>query len=186
MKFKDNPKYSEVFTLAIEGELPLKFYVPNDLSEGYHVSRFAAAQAQSIYSSAGATADVLNELMDKMIMLCNDTKKTQSTIRTDIGILASQIKYRTKYPVDEDCCLRMSAIYCFLEGEDPDKVSNDYTNKKVRLAKDHPELYTFFLHMGIEFTPEYRKLSQDLKDMDYFRSREEAIRSLTPIPLQKE
>lgn len=186
MIFKDNPNYSEVFTLAKEGEDPIKFYVPNDNAEGYHVSRFAAAQAQAIYSSSGATPELLNAMMDSIIGICNDVKKTQSTIRTDIGVLANQIKYRTKYPIDEDCCLRMSAIYCFIEGEDPDKVSNDYINKKVRMAKDNPEMYTFFLHMGIQFTPNYRELWKDLKDTDYFKTREEAIRGLIPQPPTKE
>jgi len=186
MIFKDDPNYSEVFSLPIEGGEWIRFYIPNDNAEGYHASRYAAGQAQNIYSSAGATPEMLNALMDKMISLCNDTKKQTSTLRTDIGTLANQVKYRTKYPVDEDCCLRMSAIYCFMDGEDPNKCVNAWIDKKVRLAKEHPALYTFFLHMGIEFTPFYRELSKDLKDTAYLMTRSEAIRALTPSRPQKE
>lgn len=186
MKFKDNPEYTEVHTLAIEGELPVKFYIPADVAQGYHISRYAAAQAQNIYSGSGATAEVLNSLMDSIIKLCNDGKKTTSTIRTDIGILANQVKYRTKYPVDEDCCLRMAAIYTFIEGEDPNRVNNDWINKKVNLAKSNADLYTFFLHMGMIYTPSYRELSEVLKDSDYFQTRAEAIRGLTPVTFKAE
>src|SRR5690348_4289546 len=111
MILKDNPEYQEVFTLKREGEKDISFYVPVSTVDGYHVSRYVSAQAQSAYAASGITPEMLNTLQDQVITLLNDEKKGKSTLRTDIGVIANQIKYRTKYPVDEDVCLHMSAIY---------------------------------------------------------------------------
>lgn len=178
MIFKDNPAYNPVFELKRDGRDSIFFYAPTNIAEGYHVSRYVAAQAQSAYAAAGITPELLNSLMDTVITLLNDEKKGKSTLRTDIGVIANQIKYRTKYPVDEDVCLRMSAIYTFMEGENPDKVDDSWTKRKVTLAKDNPDLYAFFLTTGIRFTPRYQELSEALNLGEYFPTREEAIRSM--------
>src|SRR5690348_822772 len=148
MTFKDNPEYKEVFEL--KGDSPTKFYIPDNTAEGYHISRFVAASAQNIYSKAGITAELLDKLMDVILVLCNDTKKTTPNLRTDIALIANQVKYRTKYPVDEDCAIRMGAIYIFMEGEDPHKVNDVWTRRKVQMAKDNPDLYAFFLTTGLK------------------------------------
>lgn len=179
MTFKDNPEYQEVFTLKRDGESDISFYVPISTVDGYHVSRYVAAQAQSAYAASGITPEMLNTLMDQMLTLVNDEKKGKLTLRTDIGMLANQIKYRTKYPIDEDVCLRMSAIYLLMDGEDPDKTQASWMDKKVKLAKDNPDLYAFFLTTGIKFTPRYQELSEVLNLGEYFQTRSEAIRSMS-------
>jgi hypothetical protein len=186
MNFKDNPEYQVVFTLKRDGENDLHFYQPSTPAEGYHISRYVSAQAQSAYAAAGITPDLLNTLMDNVITLLNDEKKGKSTLRTDIGVIANQIKYRTKYPVDEDVCLRMSAIYLLMDGEDPDKMQESWTKHKVKLAKDNPDLYAFFLTSGIKFTQRYQELSEDLNLGEYFQTRSEAIRSMTPSLFTKQ
>lgn len=180
MDFKNNPEYQEVFTLKRDGKEDLHFYQPVSPVEGYHISRYVSAQAQSAYAAAGITPEMLNALMDNVIALVNDEKKGKSTLRTDIGVIANQIKYRTKYPVDEDVCLRMSAIYLLMDGEDPNKMQESWTKHKVSLAKENPDLYAFFLTMGIKFTPKYLELSEALNLGEYFQTRSEAIRSMSP------
>lgn len=181
MTFENNPEYQEVFTLTT-GEKKIKFYTPTNMAEGYHLSRFVAAQAQSIYASSGITPQILNQIADQILLLCNDTKKNINTIRTDIGVLANQLKYRTKYPVDEYCAIRMAAIYTFVEGEDPDKVNDAWTKHKVNLAMDNPDLYAFFLDMGIRYTPRYQELLKALSEEGYsLTMREETVKSLTPV-----
>lgn len=179
MTFKDNPEYQVVFTLKRDNEPDINFYQPVSPIDGYHVSRYVAGQAQSAYASTGVTPEMLNTLMDNMLALVNDEKKGKSTLRTDIGVIANQIKYRTKYPVDEDVCLRMSAIYLLMDNEDPNKVQDSWTKHKVKLAKDNPDLYAFFLDSGIKFTPKYLELSEALNLGEYFQTRSEAIRSMS-------
>lgn len=147
--FQDNQKYKEVYHSTIHD---IKLYMPEDVANGYHMSRYVAAGAQNIYAAGGATKELLTAMMDKMLELCNDEKSVKN-LRTDVATLANNIKYRLKYPVDEDCALRMGAIYTFTEGENPDETEDFWTNKKVMWAKGDatqgiaadPELYSFFL-----------------------------------------
>lgn len=176
MNFKNNPDYKCCFTLKREGKEDVRFYEMAAKGE-YHISRYVAASAQNIYSASGITADMLNGIMDKIIEMCN-SKDIITTIKTDIAMLANQIKYRTKYPLDELCAIRMGAVYTFMEGEDPNSVKDNWTQAKVTYALDNPDLYTFFLHKGIAFTPSYRELSEVLNDSEYFKNRALTLHSL--------
>ncbi len=184
--FADNPKYKEVFYSKVHNT---RFYMPEDIATGYHLSRYVAAGAQNIYAGAGATKDLLDAMMDKMLERCNDEKNIK-TLRTDIATLANNIKYRLRYPVDEDCGLRMGAIYCFAEGEDPDTTEDYHTRRKVAMAKGDatqnippdPELYAFFLSIGIPYTPAWSELSATLTNTNYFSQRLEALNALQPQP----
>jgi hypothetical protein len=146
-----------------------------------------AAGAQNIYASGGATKDVLDAMMNKMLELCNDEKNLK-TLRTDIATLANNIKYRLRYPVDEDCALRMGAIYTFVDGEDPNTTEDHWTRRKVTLAKGDaaqnippdPGLYAFFLSIGIPSTPAWSALLDGLNSTDYFSNRQETLNSLQP------
>lgn len=182
--FASNPKYKEVFHSKVHD---IRFYMPEDIAGGYHLSRYVAAGAQNIFSASGATKDLLQTMMDKMLELCNDEKNVKN-LRTDIATLANNIKYRLKYPVDEDCALRMGAIYCFAEGEDPDTTEDYWTRRKIAYAKGDtaqnigpdPELYAFFLSIGIPFTPAWSGLSATSTDSNYFSQRTETLNGLMP------
>jgi hypothetical protein len=184
--FENNPKYKEIFHSAVHN---LKFYMPEDIANGYHISRYVAAGAQNIYSAAGATKDLLGNMMDKMLELCNDEKNVK-TLRTDIATLANNIKYRLRYPVDEDCALRMGAIYTFVEGENADVTEDFWTKKKLALAKGDAaqnippdaELYAFFLSIGLPYTPAWSEQSAILTDTDYFSKRTEVLNAMQPQP----
>ncbi|MBS1771499.1 MAG: hypothetical protein JST82_01475 [Bacteroidetes bacterium] len=184
--YKDNPKYKEVFYSTIHN---IAFYMPEDAANGYHMSRYVAAGAQNIYAAGGATKELLGNMMDKMLELCND-EKSLKTLRTDIATLANNIKYRLRYPVDEDCALRMGAIYTFTEGENPDSTEDYHTNKKILLAKGDavqgiapdPALYAFFLSTGIVYTPSWSELLVTLTNTNYFSQRKEMLNALMPQP----
>lgn len=182
--YKNDPKYTEVFKSKVHN---ISLYMPKDVANGYHMSRYVAAGAQNIYASGGATKDLLNAIMDKMLELSNDEKNVNH-LRTDIATLANNIKYRLKYPVDEDCALRMGAIYSFADGEDPEQTEDFWTNKKLAWAKGDasqniapdPELYSFFLNIGIVSTPAWKELSDTLTGTNYFKIRTEHLNALRP------
>lgn len=182
--YKNDPKYTEVFTSKVHN---ISLYMPKDVANGYHMSRYVAAGAQNIYASGGATKALLGSMMDKMLELCNDEKNVQH-LRTDIATLANNIKYRLKYPVDEDCALRMGAIYAFTDGEDAEQTEDFWTDKKLAWAKGDaaqniapdPELYSFFLSIGIASTPAWKELSGTLTDTNYFKTRKENLNALMP------
>lgn len=155
----------------------IKFYQP--ANGEYHLSRYVAAGAQNIFSACGITKTLLQTFMDKMIEMCND-EKSLKTLRTDIAIMCNNLLYRTKYPVDEDCAIRMGAIYCILEGEDPDICDASLTEKKVQMTRQDPDLYTFFLTMGIKYTPAWSESGTDMSDMEYFSKRMETLNALIP------
>jgi hypothetical protein len=120
----------------------------------------------------------LNEIADAILQRCNLQSKLETRI-TDIGVLANEIKYRTKYPVDEHCAIRIGAVLSFIDGEDPDKYDVFWTRKKEELAMNNPEAYSFFLSWGISNTEPYRKQFDTSISLDYFRNRQEALRSLS-------
>lgn len=184
MNLAQDPKYKEVFHSTVHG---LRFYMPQDAANGYHLSRYVAAGAQNIYATTGATKELLEAMMNKVLELCNEEKNLK-TLRTDVATLANNIKYRLRYPVDEDCALRMGAIYTLMDGENPDTVDDYHTRRKLALAKGDgtqniapdPELYTFFLATGLPSTPAWSALYNTLSATDYFKERAETLNALTP------
>lgn len=167
-------------------------YTPVNIAEGYHLSRKVQADNQIIYSNAGATSEQLNMAMDAILEYCNSTGKLD---RTNIAVIANDIKYRLKYPVDEHCAIRMGCVLSFVEwtepakvnggnieaptrtiSEDPNKYDAFFTDIKFDLAMNNPDAYAFFLSWGIANTPTYREASDISISMDYFRKRKETLR----------
>lgn len=169
----------------------ISFYIP--ANNNYHLSRHMAASAQNIYSASGITKDLLSKYIDAMIGMCNEEKNVK-TLRTDIGTLCNNLKYRLSYPIDEDCALRMGAIYCLLEDEAPDTINPELTEKKILLAKGDynkgmkpdPDLYAFFLITGIVYTPAWKEYEKLTQDTEYFKKREETLRMMLPLSLSNQ
>lgn len=179
MTFADNPLYKEVFHSKVHD---VKFYTP--ANGEYNMSRYVAAGAQNIFSAAGITKDNLSAFLNKMLDICNEEKNNKRA-KTDIAILCNNLLYRTKYPVDEDCALRMGAIYTFIDGEDPDQTDPVFTAKKIELVKSQPydaDLYAFFLTLGVQLTPAWNESEPATVDWEYLTKRAEMLRSLMPIP----
>lgn len=170
---KNNPIYK--IAAAFDG---IDVFILNDDTQ-YHIERYIAATAQQIYSDSGATKDILNSLIDEILLKCNNERDIK-LLRTDIGSLANNIKYRLAYPIDEDCAIRMGAILSFLDEEDPDKVLPFWTEKKVKMAHANPDAYTFFLTWGAINTPSYKEAFSTLIDMEYFSKRRIALKGLLP------
>lgn len=176
MNFHGNALFREVYKDDFA-----TLYMPVDIT-AYHKSREVAMQAQERYANSGISKEILTVMCSKAIEMCN--KQTSlDTLRTDMAILWNNILARTANPVDELCAIRMGAIACFLEGEDPDSVEMAWTEQKMRLAMEHPNIYAFFLNMGIAFTPEYSNLLRGLKVEDYLSSRAEMLQGLTIQPI---
>lgn len=188
MNLKDNPAFQVAFTSQVHS---LNLYMPKDVSK-YHMSRYMAGGAQNIYSGAGSTREFLEKMAGTVKGWCNDTISPTDSIRTDIGTMMDNLLYRLKYPIDEHCSLRMGAIFCFMEHEDPDKVHDHFTREKVAMAignyekgiEGDPELYTFFLTTGLGFTQAYSGLLDTSIDTDYFSQREAVLQSMLPQVLQ--
>lgn len=169
----NNPSYQIVH--VVDG---INIYMPVDVSNGYHIERFVAATSQQMYSESGATKAVITEIVDAILKTVEDD--TVKMVRTNVAVLANNLKTRLKYPVDEDCSLRMGAILTFIENENPDKVEEFWIQKKIALAHSNSDAYTFFLSTGIEFTKSYREQSGTSIDMQYFNKRREMLRGLLP------
>lgn len=176
---KDNPLFQVAFHSEVHN---MDFYIPANDTE-YHLSRYVAANAQNIYSASGTTKELLSTYLDEIIKICND--KEVKTVRTDVGTLVNNLKMRMKYPIDEDCALRMGAIYCMADDEDPNQVNETLTRQKVNLAKKDPAMYDFFLLMGIRHTPAWSEYGHLLTDMDYFKKRDEMILNGSLPPEEK-
>jgi hypothetical protein len=177
-RLANDPNYKLVF--QHEG---FAFYQPVNTAEGYHQSRYVEACNQHIYANAGATVEVIQTICNEMITRCNKEFKTD-TLRTDLALLANNLLYRTKYPVDQHCAIRLGALLCFMETdqatEDPNKVSLHWQQKKETLAYEIPEVYAFFLSMGIINIPKYSEVWNTLNGEAYFLDRDQQLNSLLP------
>src|SRR6478736_3733974 len=158
--FADNP----IYKIAFQNNF-VTLYTLVDFTT-FHKSREIHMQAQERYSKCGISKEVLEAICSKAITMCNKVAGTDE-LRTNMAVLWNNILARINHPLEELCAIRMGAIACFLEGEQPDKVEMVWTNKKVDLAIEHPDLYAFFLDLGIAFTPTYNALLRGLNVEDY-------------------
>lgn len=179
--YKDNPEFTLQFESKMfdvngnelkEGAEPLRYYSYTNIAN-YHMSRYVAANAQNQYSAAGITPDVMTAICDKMIQSVNDKKIA------DCAILANNLKYRSKYPVDEHASLRMAMIYNFVEREIPEKCENHWTEWKLLKVLAEPEAYSFFLPIGIELTPAYSEFLQEVSE-NSLNQRRETLKMMWP------
>ncbi|WP_312208291.1 hypothetical protein [Empedobacter sp.] len=172
-------KYKVAFessTLKDKNNEPLKFYALKDITQ-YHLSRNVAANAQNIYSEAGLTKEMLKEICKNMTEAVNKNKLDE------VSVWINNIKARMSYPVDEDSALRMAMIYHFIDGENPETCENHWTEEKLKKVKQDPEAYSFFLPIGLEFTPSYQQYLMEVSQ-SYLEQRRMTIRQLTPPPHQ--
>lgn len=175
MTYTNNPAYK----LEAEHE-QYHIYTPVNIMEGYSTSRYIQATNQQIYANAGATREILDQCMDEIILKCNLAENIRTT-KTDIANLATSIKYRLKYPVDEHCIIRMGCTLSFLEYDgqsEPPEYNSVWQQKKESLAFSVPALYTFFLTWGHANLRQSLQAYDTLIGMNYFQERDQAIRSL--------
>lgn len=170
--YKDNPAYQKIYE---NGSTVL--YAPIQTAN-YHMSRYVAAGEQNIYSASGATKDYLDKISQQMLDIVNSGDK--SKVISDIAVLCNNLRYRLKYPVDADCAIRMGAIYSILPDEPADKCELAHLNRKLGMAKNDPDLYAFFLNMGVASTPSWKELLTGLEPMDeYLKNRAAVLQGLT-------
>lgn len=178
MNFKDNPNYTKQITSGGKD-----YYTLNQSGE-YHVSRYIAGNAQNIFSASGATKELTSAILEQMKDVLNSDKPNNRKV-TDCGVLIANLEYRMKYPIDEECAIRMGAIYTFVDGEDPNKTDDDYTKMKMKAAREDANLYAFFLEWGLINTPAYKELLNITIDMDYFQKRMQQIEAYSLSPSLK-
>lgn len=181
MSYKNDPKFKIQFTSKKfnvngeelkKGDQPLRYYSHSNISD-YHVSRFLAANAQNMYSASGITPEVMTQICDRQIQAVNDKKLA------DVAVLANNLKYRTKYPVDEHAIIRMAMIYHFVDNEKSDMCENHWTQWKLEKVLAEPEAYSFFLPIGLEFTPAYSEYLQEISQ-NSLNKRTEMLKTMWP------
>lgn len=171
---KGNPQYKVVFHSEVHN---ISFYQPID--EGrFHASRYIAAGHQSIYASSGGTPEYFDAITGQMLTIINSGNKER--IISDLSVLVNNIRYRLKHPVDEDCALRIGAIYSIMEDENPDEVLGSQTTHKIKLAKQDSKLYEFFFITALMSVPKWQGLLNDTNEIaPYLNNRMEALNSLS-------
>lgn len=186
--YLDNPSYQLMATQQA-GDITYRIYIPAQATE-YHMSRHIEATKQSIYAGAGTNEDVIQAHMDAIIERCNMAVDSK-TFKTDIAAIATALKYRTQYPVDQHCAIRMGCILSFMEyekdgaliSEAPDKTEFLWLKKKEDLAMTHPDLYSFFLTWGATNVQRWSPHLDTLKDQEYLRTRQTTLAAMLPKDL---
>ncbi len=167
--FKDNPQYEKV----ISSNDGTDFYILKDFSQ-YHMSRYLAASANDRYARLGLTPDVMQAIEDNIL------KATENKKWDEIAIWVNNLRARRSEPVDEFAALRMACIYTFIDGEDPDKCEPVWNNKKFQMIKDEPLLFSFFLNIGLQYTPSYQDLLANISETS-LKTRRDVLKMLTPV-----
>lgn len=165
--FKDNPQYEKV--ISSDGT---DFFILKDPSQ-YHMSRYLAASANEKYARLGLTPEIMEQIEDAIL------KATEEKKWDEIAVWVHNLKARRSEPVDEFAALRMAAIYTFIEGEDPNKCDPFWNEKKFQMMKKDPDLFSFFLSIGLQYTTSYRELLNEIS-MTYLEQRKRILNQLTP------
>lgn len=167
----DTTKYKLIYTNE-HGN----FYVAID-PNNYHLSRYVAANVQDIYASCGTTPDYMDSITNRMLDIINTSNVDR--IKSDLSVLVNNIRYRLKYPVDQDAALRMACCYIIHEDENPDEVNPHWMQKKLEWCKSDGKMYEVFFSHGVTFTPSWKERLSDLGEMTvYLNQRNEALMSL--------
>lgn len=159
------------FELAIESN-GIKFYRLKNISD-YHVSRFLAASANDRYASLGLTEKILEQIETKIL------EATEAKKWDEIAVWVHHLKARRSNPVDEFAAIRMASIYHFLEDENPDKTEASFTDMKFDFIQNDPVLFSFFLPIGLQFTPSYMNYLNEITQTS-LEQRKEILKSLQP------
>ena len=168
IEFKDNPNYQPAITTAAG----TTFYAPAS-DTAYHQSRYVAAAAMNIYCNAGITPELLVKILDEMEKAVNGNKLS------DVAVWINNLRYRTRYPVDEDAAIRLALVFFFVEGEDPNKVESHWTEHKLKLVKEDPAASTFFMEYGIQSSPTYSALAEEIS-LSSLMKRNSDLQALIP------
>jgi len=152
-----------------------KFYALRDITE-LSLARKTALDAQMIFADGAITKDLLKAIAKEAI---KDIDEKKSIVNQ--SVYWNNILYRCSYPIDEDVSLRAAACVVFLEGEDIEGCSSSDIDKKVQLMKADQKAMDFFLPMGIELIPAYKPFVKG-NFQNYFQTRRQVLKSLTPQP----
>lgn len=176
MIYKDNQEFEPVFTFQNEKDNTgntLVMYRLKDTSK-YHLSRYVSANAQNIYSESGITKNLLSEICERMTEAINKNKVDE------VAVWVNNLKARMSYPVDENAALRMAMIYHFVEGENPNLCENHWTEWKLQRVLKEPEAYSFFLPIGLIYTPSYSEYLEEISE-SYLIQRQATMSQLIPM-----
>lgn len=182
--YTNNGDYKQELAKTIAGT-EYRIFIPANEATGYHMQRWVKAQEHSIYANAGGNKEVFQAIAEAGIDICENHPK--ANVRTDNAALWNNILYRLRYPVDADAGIRMGAILSFMEIVNADgsvtvepasDVHQWWLHKKEDLCRIDPDVYAFFLSLGIANLPLYKQHFDTLTDQGYFRKRMEAIAAL--------
>lgn len=200
--FLNNPAY-QLQQIVTTKEATYRIYIPVNTSD-YHMIRHVEATKQATYAASGANAEVIQAHLNAILDRCNQAQSFDS-FKTDITSITNALMFRTKYPVDQHCGVRMGCILSFLEveenetegitftdytppkevktgtritSEDPNKADFIWQDRKEKLAFEHQELYTFFLTWGVTNVPQWSDHLNTLKDMEYLLNRRQTLLSI--------
>lgn len=181
--YLNNPSYQLQETVQTK-EATYRIYTPVNVSD-YHMIRHIEATKQATYAAAGANAEVVQAHLNAILDRCNQAQSFDN-FKTDITSITNALLYRTKYPVDQHCGVRMGCILSFLEveeggkvlSEDPTKADFIWQDRKEKLAFEHQQLYSFFLTWGATNVPQWSDHLNTLKDMEYLLNRRQTLQSI--------
>ncbi len=171
---KQHPDYEVAFTCGEH-----VFYKPIDITS-YHKSRELAMAAQDQFSRSGIDPDTLQAFAQQLLDEANNTAQ-KDRLRSNVSVIATNLLLRLRNPVDELCAIRMGAIAMIHADEYPDVCNYAWLKRKMDLAQQHPDVYAFFLQMGLAFTPEYGNLLRGLTAEEYLTNREQQLKLAVPI-----
>lgn len=141
----ENPNMVEVYTDKLEN----KWYKHLNIMEISPARGLSAARAEryiGLKISEGNFKDLLQTALDAV-------NKNQDFV-TAISIL-NEMKIRTEFLCEENSILDLSAIYYFLQDEDPEFPSEAHNRKKVDIWTKDELCRGFFLHMGLGLTTKF-------------------------------
>ena len=133
-----------------------KWYCLNNLLDISPSRGLSAARADR-YASLKISEPELKALLNKAIEGLNSNAPD---IVQAIAIL-HELKFRTEFLCEENSILDLSAIYYFLEDENPDYPSEIHNQRKREIWAKDEVCRGFFLHMGLALTKQFSTIAEE-------------------------
>jgi hypothetical protein len=153
---KDNPNVEVVFTSAM-GTI---IYALKDVTT---ISTFRALGAEKArrHSEFCITKDELTKLIQAMKDAVNLRKDF-----VELMAMVQEMEYRNNFICEENTLMDLACIYYFLEDEDMEMPSDDFNQRKAKLAKAEFDIRSFFLQSALHLTKRFSE--QQEKDLPLY------------------
>jgi len=134
-----------------------KFYDVRNADQIPH-TRFIVAEVQEIFIKMGISEAFLSEMMDELLNVALDGKRTPFEVKNDVTIIANNIKGRLGMLSERTAYEELACVYFMMDNE-PMEYDKEFQQKKKSVWRDAGE-QDFFTVLAFRITNNLQTISE--------------------------